>query len=145
MFLQTDSGLEWDAVTQTIRRVNDEPFDPAREYRVVMSSTDLHASFHWDLEEYMETQREDGESDHEKMTRELLELRLQFPPVIFRTLMERLWSSIDKNQYTIDDPETLKADLQSATGVPVVTDRLVAMMWQYVPHNRTSTTTHNEL
>jgi hypothetical protein len=53
--------------------------------------------------------------------------------VIFRTLMERLWASIDKTQYTIDDPDTLKAAVQAATGIPTVTDRLVAMMWQYFP------------
>eukprot|EP01033_Poteriospumella_lacustris_P009302 gene9302-6664_t len=132
-FLHTDSGLEWDAVTQTIQRVNGEPFDPARAYRVALNDLEV-ARGHWDLNEYFQ-QRKVLYGDY-----------LDFPAAIFRTLMERLWSSIDKNQYTVDDPETLKADLQSATGIPVVTDRLVAMMWQYAPHNRTSTTTtHNEL
>ena len=125
MFLQTNLGLEWDAVTQTIRRVNGEPFDPAREYRVVINCAVLAG-----MDNHLELMTYLNETD---MT--IFESYPDFPAVIFRTLMERLWSSIDKNQYTIDDPETLKADLQSATGVPVVTDRLVAMMWQYVPQH----------
>jgi hypothetical protein len=123
--LQTDSGLEWDAGTQTIRRVNGEPFDAAREYRVVINCAVLAG-----MDNHLELMAYLNETD---MT--IFEPYPDFPAVIFRTLMERLWSSIDKNQYTIDDPETLKADLHSATGVPVVTDRLVAMMWQYVPQH----------
>eukprot|EP01033_Poteriospumella_lacustris_P019813 gene19813-14407_t len=83
----------------------------------------LSDSGHWDLNEFLR-QRNDAplRENHEKL-----------PSVMFRTLMERLWASIDKTQYTIDDPDTLKSAVQAATGIPTVTDRLVAMMWQYFP------------
>lgn len=121
--LQTDSGLEWDPVTQTVVRVNGEPFDPSREYRVVINCGVLVGmDNHVDLMEYV---------DEKDMT--VFETHPDFPAVILRTLTERLWSAVDKEQHSIDAPERLKADLQSATGIPIVNDRLIAMMWQYFP------------